>query len=164
MVEQDQEMDIEDEYNTPVENEPKFPPESMSQIFNKFVESPNSSSNTIRLARNKKGEIYPERFPSVYMERITTDAPTANLNIFDIFYIDEAYNIAQALQLVGQEMGVNLSRSSNYFSEMAIQQANISKGKDFALLRNLKTDTSNVMSKSERTINSPTPAKRRWFK
>lgn len=157
------ELETEDDFSGPVKQDERFSPENMTSVIDKFVESEIRTSKEIKVKKDEDGKITTLRYPTEYMERMTPDAATGNLDNFEKLFTEEAYNIAQTIQFVESQTGWNLKTAANYFTELGHQCANISKGKDFALLKNIRTDRSEATSRSERTVNSGLQQKRKWF-
>lgn len=158
-----EEINDNDDY-IPVQKDEKFMPENMTAIIDKFVDSNTKTSKDKFIDKTKDKKIIMYDIPTKHMERITPDEATANLDYNDKRFVEEALGISQSLQFVEGQLGIDLSKASNFFTEMAHLTSNVSKGKDFALLKNIRTDRSEAMSRYEKMVNNPNAQnKRRWF-
>jgi len=139
-----------DEY-IPSQQEYKSSPDKMSEVLNQFVEPESKVSSDIVLTETKNGYLI-NRVPTKYLERSTKDISTSNLDAYQTKIVTAQYRLAQVIHGVGKDYNLDLSDLSNFFLERSLSYCLISKGKEFELLKEILSNETRVVSKSEKHL------------
>lgn len=143
-------------------DESKYLPDSEAGLFGPFVFVESNTSRN-KIVSNKDGVMKVTEIPTKYIERLTTDLSTANLDTMTKEYIREFFEICALIQDYGERNNIDMSTSHNLFARIMFGEAVISKGFGFTLLKELKSNRSESMTKSEHINKEPPKEKKGWF-
>jgi len=147
--EQLENTDFEQHY-TEVEPNPQNVAETEIQFYHEFIKGEHKTSRDplVYFDQKKKKIISVDR-PTLYKETITRDIATSNLDDYEAAIIRDIFLLNMSIQQYATIKNLDLSRLANYFNDVMHGLANISKGKNFGMLRLMRTSRTEAFSEHQ---------------